>query len=132
MFFHLLLTTNCDLQCRYCYVKSCEDIEGDFGNFKVDYQVPIEVGYKMETLRKFIEKDPEPVLIFYGGEPMLSISKIKEIMDCVNADQFNIQTNGLHLDKLEPEYLNQLTTIFISIDGKRTLTDFYRGKGVYN
>jgi putative peptide-modifying radical SAM enzyme len=78
-----------------------------------------------------MEKDPEPVLIFYGGEPMLCIDKIKKIMDNVNARQFNIQTNALHLNKLEPEYLNRLTTIFVSIDGTKKLTDYYRGKGVY-
>jgi uncharacterized protein len=40
MFFHLLLTTNCDLQCRYCYGKSCDDMDADFGGFDVDYDVP--------------------------------------------------------------------------------------------
>jgi putative peptide-modifying radical SAM enzyme len=37
----------------------------------------------------------------------------------------------LHLDKLESEYINRFTTIFVSIDGVEELTDFYRGNGVY-
>ena len=131
MFFHMLLTTNCDLKCRYCYGKSCEDMDGDFGDFKVDYSVPAEISYDVGLLKKFCEKDHEPVLIFYGGEPMLCIDKMKQIIDNIEAKQFVIQTNGLHLNKLEPEYVNRLTTIFVSLDGNETLTDFYRGKGVY-
>ncbi|MCW4014979.1 MAG: TIGR04084 family radical SAM/SPASM domain-containing protein [Candidatus Bathyarchaeota archaeon] len=130
LFFHLLLTTNCDLQCRYCYGKSCDDMDADF-DFNVDYDVPEEINYEIKILDKFIRKDPEPVLIFYGGEPMLCNDKIKQIMDNVRAKQFNIQTNGLHLNKLETQYVNKLTTIFVSIDGTEKLTDFYRGKGVY-
>ncbi len=131
MFFHVLLTTNCDLKCRYCYEKSCEDMNSVFGDFKVDYSVPAEINYHIELLKKFCEKDPEPVLIFYGGEPMLCIGKMKQIMDRVQAKQFVIQTNGLHLNKLEPEYVNRLSTIFVSLDGDEKLTDFYRGKGVH-
>jgi len=131
LFFHLLLTTNCDLECRYCYGKSCEDIDTDFGDFTVDYEVPDKINYDIDVLESFIEKDPEPVLIFYGGEPMLCNDKIKQIMDNVKAKQFNIQTNGLHLRKLEKEYVNRLSTIFVSLDGTEKLTDYYRGKGVY-
>ncbi len=105
-------------------------MNADFGDFTVDYEVPDEITYDIDVLEKFLKKDPEPVLIFYGGEPMLCNDKIKQIMDNVKAKQFNIQTNGLHLNKLEPEYVNRLTTIFVSVDGTEKLTD-YRGKGVY-
>ncbi|UCC59217.1 MAG: TIGR04084 family radical SAM/SPASM domain-containing protein [Candidatus Bathyarchaeum sp.] len=131
MFFHVLLTPNCDLKCRYCYEKSCEDMNADFGDFEVDYSVPNEISYDIGLLKKFCEKDPEPVLIFYGGEPILCIDKMKQIMDSIEAKIFVIQTNGLHLNRLEPEYVNRLSTIFVSLDGDEELTDFYRGKGVY-
>ena len=62
---------------------------------------------------------------------MLCLKEMKQIMDNVNAKHFLIQTNGLHLDKLEPEYTNRLHTILVSIDGNQALTDYYRGKGVY-
>ena len=132
LFFHLILTTNCDLQCKYCYCKSCDDIDAEFGDFTVDYKVPEEIAYDIKQLENFLRKDPVPVLIFYGGEPMLCNEKIKQIMDTVGAKQFNIQTNGLHLNRLPKEYVNRLTTIFVSVDGTENLTDYYRGKGVYN
>lgn len=131
MFFHLLLTTNCDLRCRYCYVKSCEDIDADFGAFDIDYSIPDRITYNLEHLQKFMKKDPQPVVIFYGGEPMLSNDKIVQIMDNIKVKQFNIQTNGLHLTELGSEHLNRLSTIFVSIDGNEKMTDFYRGKGIY-
>lgn len=105
-------------------------MDADF-EFTVDYDVPDKISYDIKTLETFMSKDPEPVLIFYGGEPMLCIDKIKQVMDNVKAKQFNIQTNGLHLNKLEPEYVNRLTTIFVSLDGTEQLTDYYRGNGVY-
>ena len=106
-------------------------MDADFGDFNVDYEVPAEIRYDLELLTKFIRKDPESVLIFYGGEPMLCNDRIRQIMDNVPAKQFNIQTNGLHLHKLEPEYVNRLSTIFVSLDGTKKLTNFYRGEGVY-
>ena len=106
-------------------------MDADFGDLSVDYDVPEKISYNIEDLKKFMRKDPETVLIFYGGEPMLCIDKIEEIMDNVPAKQFNIQTNGIHLDMLPKEYTNRLTTIFVSVDGTEKLTDYYRGKGTY-
>jgi putative peptide-modifying radical SAM enzyme len=106
-------------------------METDFGDFEVDYLLPSEISYDIGLLRRFCEKDSELVLIFYGGEPMLRIEKIKQIMDVVRARRFVIQTNGLHLNRLEPEYLNRLCSIFVSIDGDEELTDYYRGENVY-
>ena len=99
-------------------------MNADFGDFTVDYEVPDKINYEIKLVKKFIEKDPKSVLIFYGGEPMLCVDTIKQIMDNVKAKQFNIQTNGLHLNKLEPEYVNRLTTIFVSVDGTEKLTEY--------
>lgn len=97
----------------------------------MDYDVPAEIDYNLTLLEEFVQKDPEPALIFYGGEPMLCIPQVRQIMDHIEAKQFNIQTNGVHLNKLEPKYVNRFTTIFVSIDGTEEVTDYYRGNGVY-
>lgn len=130
MFFHVLLTTECDLQCKYCYGKSCDDIDTEFP-FNIDYSLPKKVSYDVDSLAAFCDKDPDCILSFYGGEPMLCLRKIREIMDNVRAKHFLVQTNGLHLEKLEPKYVNRFHTILVSIDGDRALTDYYRGAGVY-
>jgi len=93
--------------------------------------VPSSIAYDADELRRFLEKDRDPVVIFYGGEPLVQMDKLKEIMDEVAVERFMIQTNGLLLDKLEAEYVNRFDTILVSIDGDEALTDYYRGEGTF-
>ncbi len=132
MFFHVIVTTECNLQCKYCFGESMDDFDEDFGdNVEVDYNLPRQINYNVEFLDAFCRKDPDCVLTFYGGEPLLEIDKIKQIMDKATPNYFMIQTNGLLLDKLEPAYVNRFHTILVSIDGEEALTDYYRGKGTF-
>jgi putative peptide-modifying radical SAM enzyme len=131
MFFHVILTTECNLQCKYCFGESLEDFDADFSGLDVDYSLPKKANYDLGLLADFCRRDNDCVLTFYGGEPLLCISEIKQIMDTVKPKHFMIQTNGLLLDKLEPEYVNRFHTILVSIDGDEALTDYYRGKGTF-
>ena len=131
MFFHVILTTECNLQCRYCFGESLEDFDADFSGLDVDYSLPRKVNYDASLLAKFCRRDPECVLTFYGGEPLLCIDEIKQIMDAVKAKHFMVQTNGLFLDRLEPAYVNRFHTILVSLDGDEALTDYYRGAGTF-
>jgi putative peptide-modifying radical SAM enzyme len=108
-----------------------EDWDGDFEDFDIDYSLPRKISYNVENLAKFCRQDQKCVLTFYGGEPLLCTDEMEQIMDKVKANLFMIQTNGLLLDRLPPEYVNRLHTILVSIDGDEHLTDFYRGKGVF-
>jgi len=131
MFFHVILTTECNLQCRYCFGESFEDFDEDFTDFDVDYDLPKKVNYDLALLTEFCSKDPDCVLTFYGGEPLVCTDEIKQIMDSAKPRHFMIQTNGLLLDKLEPDYVNRFHTILVSVDGKEDLTDYYRGVGTF-
>jgi len=99
--------------------------------FKFDFSAPAEFSAPVEKLKKFLEKDKKAFLIFYGGEPLLEIEKIKEIMDNINVP-FRIQTNGKLLDQLPSKYANKIDKMLISLDGGKERTDFNRGKGTYN
>jgi uncharacterized protein len=129
--FYITLTTNCNLQCEYCYGKSCQDFGSDFGDLKIDYSVPASISYETPALINFLRQDSNPTLVFYGGEPLLEAEKIKEIMDSVYADRYIVQTNGLMLDRLDSEYARRLDTVLISIDGNEAVTDRNRGADVY-
>jgi len=131
MFFHIILTTKCNLQCRYCFGEALEDLDGDFSSFEVDYSLPTKISYDFHLLNRLCKLDHDCVLTFYGGEPLLCADEIRQIMDNVKAKHFMIQTNGLLLDLLEPEYVNRFHTILISIDGQEVLTDFYRGNWTF-
>jgi putative peptide-modifying radical SAM enzyme len=108
-----------------------EDVDEDFANIQVDYALPRKLNYDIGLLDELCKRDLECVMTFYGGEPMLCTDEIKRIMDHVSAKLFMVQTNGLLLDRLEPEYVNRFHTILVSIDGDEAMTDFYRGKGTF-
>jgi uncharacterized protein len=131
MFFHVILTGECNLQCRYCFGESLDDFDEDFGDLEVDYELPSKVNYDLDLLERFCRKDPDCVLTFYGGEPLLQVNELRQVMDKVELKHFMIQTNGLLLDRLEPKYVNRFHTILVSIDGEEALTDYYRGKGTF-
>ena len=131
MFFHVILTTECNSQCRYCFGEALEDVDEDFSDFEVDYSLPRNMSYDVALLDKLCQRDNDCVLTFYGGEPLICVDKIKQIMDNVRAKLFMVQTNGMLLDQLEPEYVNRFHTILVSIDGNEALTDFYRGNGTF-
>jgi uncharacterized protein len=133
MYFHIILTERCNSRCRYCYEKS----EKEFGEklnkkFKFDFSAPCDCGVNVKELRKFILKDKEPKIIFYGGEPLLNAKKIIEIMDALPNVKYYMQTNGKLLDEIPKEYMNKFQRILVSIDGNKKRTDFNRGKGTYD
>jgi len=78
-----------------------------------------------------MSKDESPVIEFYGGEPLLRIDSMEKIIDSIKA-KFVIQTNGVLLDKIKPEYLSKFNSILVSIDGEKSITDEKRGAGVYD
>jgi len=131
MFFHVILTTECNLQCKYCFGESLEDFDADFSELEVDYSLPKKANYDFALLAKLCRRDPDCVLTFYGGEPLLCTNEIKRIMDAAKPKHFMIQTNGSLLNRLPPEYVNRFHTILVSIDGDEALTDHYRGKGTF-
>jgi len=131
MFFHVVTTTECNLQCRYCFGETMDDFDEDFGDFELDYNLPKKAAYDVAYLDRFCRKDPDCVFTFYGGEPLLNADFMREVMDHVKAKHFMVQTNGQFLDRLEPKYVNRFHTILVSIDGNEELTDFYRGKGTF-
>ncbi|MFA5357884.1 MAG: TIGR04084 family radical SAM/SPASM domain-containing protein [archaeon] len=130
MIYHIITTPECNLCCAYCCDKAFEEPESKFAFEKV----PQKIEYSMKELNSFLSKDKSPEgvsIIFYGGEPLLEIDSIKQIMDSANAKNFLIQTNGILLDRLPSKYANKFHTILVSIDGPKKTTDKNRGEGTY-
>lgn len=119
MLYFIILTQVCNLRCKYC------------GNTPDPTIAPVRLNYNLDTLKEFIKKDNAPHICFYGGEPLLEIPLMEKIMDEIHAERYILQTNGLLLSKLKTEYLLRFDTILVSIDGRKEVTDYYRGKGVY-
>ncbi|VVB78378.1 Radical SAM superfamily protein [uncultured archaeon] len=132
MHYHILLSETCNSECRYCYKKSLEEFDNGLDKkFKFDFSSPEDSIVDVKKLKKFLEKDKNAVLIFYGGEPLLRIDKIKEIMDAIDVP-FRMQTNAKLIDKLPKEYVNRITKLLVSLDGSCERTDYNRGEGTYD
>jgi uncharacterized protein len=131
LFYHLILTDSCNLCCSYCRGKSFDTVDESPGSLEIDIGLPPDLELDLEVLYGFLSKDPGAVLTFYGGEPLIRDDLIREIMDRAPVSRFMVQTNGIRLHVLEPEYLRRFETILVSVDGSPPITDGNRGEGVY-
>jgi putative peptide-modifying radical SAM enzyme len=132
LYYHIILTDDCNLSCSYCRGKVFASADpGDPGP-AIDPDLPLDLAYEPELLYRFLEKDPDASLIFYGGEPLLRPDLVSELVEHAPARGFLVQTNGLLLDRLPRDVVNRIGTILVSIDGTREITDSSRGAGTYD
>ena len=133
MFFHLIVTDDCNLCCSYCRGKMFEE-EDPAGHSPgtIDETICENLAFPLTELYAFLARDQHAVLTFIGGEPLIRSDLVMEIMDDAPVKRFMLQTNGTLLSKLPKEYTNRFETILISIDGDKALTDGHRGEGIYD
>jgi MoaA/NifB/PqqE/SkfB family radical SAM enzyme len=127
--YHIILTDHCNLSCSYCRGKLFLPSAPEEKGADIDGDLPVELDYDLENLYRFLEKDPDASLIFYGGEPLLRPDLVCEMVEHAPVKRFLVQTNGLLLDRIPRDVVNRLDTILVSIDGSRETTDGYRGGG---
>ena len=135
MYFHLILTDDCNLCCRYCRAKAFEEEEAegpDAVPVEIDEDLAPDLNYDPELLYRFLARDPSPTVTFYGGEPLMRPDLVERIVREAPVQRFMIQTNGLLLDRLAPDIVNRFSTILVSLDGREALTDENRGAGVFS
>ncbi len=121
MLFNIVTTHDCNLgYCRYCR------------NNEGDPPFPRRIAYDIDALKHFVAKDPEAMIGFYGGEPLVGMAFFERILDEIAARKYVLQTNGILLDKVKDKYLPKLDCILLSIDGPRETTDYYRGVGIHD
>ncbi|MFP4498253.1 MAG: radical SAM protein [Vulcanimicrobiota bacterium] len=129
----LLLTTDCNLQCPYCYHKGgkVQTMEENMAYFIIDFLLN--------------NSGPELSINFFGGEPLLEFRLIENIVSYTRKKavaerkkvSFSINTNGLLLNEYITNFLwlNNIGTT-ISIDGTPASHDMFRidktGDGTYN
>jgi putative peptide-modifying radical SAM enzyme len=131
LYYHVILTDHCNLSCTYCRGKPFSpSAPGDPGP-EIDGDLPLELAYEPELLYRFLAKDPDASLIFYGGEPLLRPDLVSEMVEHAPVNRFLVQTNGLLLNRIPRDVVNRLDTLLVSIDGPRETTDPCRGEGTY-
>ncbi|MEM3921534.1 MAG: TIGR04084 family radical SAM/SPASM domain-containing protein [Nitrososphaerota archaeon] len=116
--FILYATGRCNLRCGYC--------GGSFDPAKVPWRVEYDLSLLDDLVRD------GDVIAYYGGEPLLNMRFIEEVMGRFEGCRHVIQTNGLLLDRVSRNILERLDAVLVSIDGDRRVTDRWRGRGVYD
>ena len=132
LYYHIILTDHCNLSCTYCRGKPFSPAADCEPRPDIDLDLPLELDYDLDLLYRFLEKDPDASLIFYGGEPLLRTDLVCEMVEHAPVKRFLVQTNGLLLDGIPRDIVNRLDTILVSIDGPRPTTDGCRGEGIYD
>jgi uncharacterized protein len=139
------LTEDCNLRCKYCYMT------GKNSDNKMNIIIAKKaVDYFLEN--RDIFKEEKVIWNFIGGEPLLEIDMLDEIVDYIklkmykldhpwfNAYRISISTNGIlyHIDKVQKFITKNKKhlSIGITIDGNKIKHDLMRvkqnGDGSYN
>lgn len=128
------VTTNCNLNCKYCY-------EGnDKPNFTINKEV---IDLSLDFISKKIRKNQENIVFpIHGGEPLLHFENMKLIVEaCKNRFKdssitFPFTTNGTILnDEILDFIINEVPDVTLSIDGGKYTQDnmrrFKNGESTY-
>lgn len=121
----LHLTSNCNMNCSYCY------------NTKNEYQQDMTFAIAQKAIDYAVNKSLSKTIniTFVGGEPLLKKDLIKQIVKYCNLNNkktflFSILTNGLLLDNdfIDLSLMNNIA-ISLSLDGIKKSHNLYRKIG---
>lgn len=109
----IILTHNCNLKCKHCYL--------DAKNNKEDFKRNFELAKKLIDQLK---KDNINDVMFTGGECMV-FPYLKELIEYAKKKNMKVSifTNGMIFDK---EIVNLVDYINISVDGNKSIHNFIR------
>ena len=129
---YMILSEQCNLACKYCFLGNndrqkrmqflSEDMTTDTADRAVDFFV------RQIKLSGLDSEYNKPVIIFYGGEPMMNfpvlvhvaekLKDLREVEKCVKNAEMSVVTNGLLLNEERVLKLKELgVSIAISVDG---------------
>lgn len=116
------ITNECNLNCSYCFAKDTSTID------IFDKEL-------INTIIESLEDSGVMRVILTGGEPFMNIDKLLYILDRLSNIQVGIilSSNGtLISEDLAQMIKKYLTSIQISIDGKKETHDAIKGKGCFD
>lgn len=108
----LMLGPKCNLQCKYCLQHDMVDNDSS----KVSKDV-------IEWLKRLIrEQKTEPVITFYGGEPLVYWEAIVDVVKQLGECHYSIITNGKLLTEDKVDFINDYKiSVAVSWDGINVL-----------
>lgn len=121
------VTTGCNLRCVYCYADSC--------GTDVLFITPAIIERLFDQLFSLSRDAQHVVCCFHGGEPLLNMPLLREIVERLKKKDYYpqmelaIQTNGTLISNDIAAFLkDNFTSIGVSLDGPRDVNDRTRVK----
>ena len=121
----LKTTRDCNLRCKYCYIKHKNSYRGE----RIDFELYKKVIDKIvcDRIKNNINENEKFVMVFHGGEPllffpyqlalMMEYARDKFVRNKINYD-FGMQTNLTLLNEEFATILNEYNvSLGISFDG---------------
>ena len=117
-----LVTSNCNLQCKYCFQEKEPDL----------HQRKKTTKNVIDALVRYCKENQITNISLFGGEPLLyydlfyySVTQLKKIIPSI---QIGLITNGTLIDKKILEFIQDNNiTIALSLDGDKETHDMMRG-----
>lgn len=129
---YMILSEQCNLACKYCFLGNNDDHKRSnfaLGNMSIETaDKAIDFFVRQIKLSGLDFEENKPVIIFYGGEPLVNYSVLEYIAERINGMrdkekgiknlEMSIVTNGLFLTEECALRLKELgVAIAISVDG---------------
>lgn len=122
------LTDACNLKCKYCgygeFYNTHDKREDKYLDFKAARQV---IDYLYDIWKKYpgTSGSRKVVFGFYGGEPLLNMNLIRQIIDYLNSlpapphttFEYNMTTNAVLLNRYMDYLAEHEFTLLLSLDG---------------
>lgn len=122
----LIISHDCNLQCEYCFA--------DHGTFWGEKKL-----MNFETAKKSIDKlfgiNSNNFILFYGGEPFLNYSLMRDVVEYGYRNGLNIKyttiSNGTVMNNAIKEFVyKNFFTLQLSLDGPKEINDLQRCGGL--
>ena len=127
MEYYIAVTDKCNLNCSFCFRNGLPKRTKNKIFSAKDIQ-------KFINMRARLDNDKTTSIVFYGGEPLLNQILIEDIINILPRNEFifSLYTNGLLLERIGQNILDNLSYLIVSLDGDIEKNDKYKGNGTFD
>lgn len=126
---YFILSTGCNLACKYCFIEN--NISNNHSEINMSNDLAI---LALDKYINYLNDNPdieEPQIIFYGGEPFVNYSVMKNLVNYAKSKNsnivFSLVTNATLIDDDIIDFLKANNiSVGISIDGPKKINDANR------
>lgn len=126
---HLILnvTENCNLRCSYCVYSGKHPFQRSHSNVNMSFVIARKA---VDFFLAHSQETDGPCVSFYGGEPLLNIALIRQVIAYIKQEQpkrdihLQMTTNGTLLRRDILDYLvSKRIVLIVSLDGPKEIHD---------